>query len=353
MMLKIRLFFFKLCNWEFWNANFVYSIPSLYFLYLAFKAKSFGFFNASNPSIKNGGFAMERKMDIYDIIPKKYYPKSFFFEANQNIKTIHATLIDNKLNLPIIIKPNIGLQGMKVEKIASLVELDTYLSSVNFDFIIQEYIDFKNEIGIFYCKNPADEAGIITGIVFKEYPTIVGDGKSTINDLIIKDLRLCIHLKFFQTIYSSKLNLVLNYGEILNLITIGNHARGCKFLDISDMITPKLIVSINKICNKIPNFYYGRIDIKYNIFEELENCENFSIIEINGAASLPTHIYDPKHSLFFAWKEIIKHFNKMYEISKINYSMGVPYLTFKEVISLFSAHSNHISLLKNKTTMSL
>jgi hypothetical protein len=34
----------------------------------------------------------------------------------------------------------------------------------------------------------------------------------------------------------------------------------------------------------------------YNV-EELEQGINFSIVELNGAE--PTHIYDPKHSLFF------------------------------------------------------
>jgi hypothetical protein len=37
----------------------------------------------------------------------------------------------------------------------------------------------------------------------------------------------------------------------------------------------------------------------YNTVEELEQGINFSIVELNGAASEPTHIYDPKHSLFF------------------------------------------------------
>ncbi len=345
-MLKIKVYIFKLSNWEFWNANFVYFVPGLYFLYLAFKAKSLGFFNASNPSIKNGGFAMERKMDIYNIIPKEYYPKSLFFKDNQDIFSVHSALVEHKLRFPLIIKPDIGLQGIRVEKIISIVELNAYLNNARFDFIVQEYIDYENEIGIFYYKIPDEEAGIISGIVFKEYPTVIGDGKSTIKELIIKDLRLYIHIKSFQAIYGNKLNHVLNNGQIHNLITIGNHARGSKFIDISDLITPKLTKTINKICNKIPNFYFGRIDIKYNTFEELENCSKFSIIEINGAASLPTHIYDPKHSLFFAWKEIIKHFNIMYEISKINHSMGVPYLNFKEVISIFKAHFNHISLLR-------
>jgi hypothetical protein len=45
-------------------------------MYYALRAKSIFFFNASNPSIKNGGFIMESKKAIYDLIPQQYYPKT-------------------------------------------------------------------------------------------------------------------------------------------------------------------------------------------------------------------------------------------------------------------------------------
>ncbi len=64
---------------------------------------------------------------------------------------------------------------------------------------------------------------------------------------------------------------------------------------------------IDQICQQVEGFYFGRLDIRYNNWEELKQGKNFSIIELNGAGSEPTHMYDPKHSIFFAWKEIIRH----------------------------------------------
>jgi hypothetical protein len=52
---------------------------------------------------------------------------------------------------------------------------------------------------------------------------------------------------------------------------------------------------------QIPEFYYGRLDIMFTSWEDLAQGLNFSIVEVNGAGSEPTHIYDPKHSIFFAW----------------------------------------------------
>jgi len=36
------------------------------------------------------------------------------------------------------------------------------------------------------------------------------------------------------------------------------------------------------------------------------------------AGSEPTHIYDPRHCLFFAWKEIIRHWRLLYRVSMAN-----------------------------------
>ena len=90
-------------------------------------------------------------------------------------------------------------------------------------------------------------------------------------------------------------------------------------------------------------FYFGRLDVMFENLELLKNGENFKIIEINGAKSEPTHMYDPKHSLFFAWKEIAKHWKIMAEISRKNHESGFPYLNLKEG---FLALRNNLAIEK-------
>jgi hypothetical protein len=60
----------------------VYTPIYLYWIWLCIRARTFFFFYASNPTIKNGGFLMESKKEIYDIIPQEYYPKTIFIHAN-------------------------------------------------------------------------------------------------------------------------------------------------------------------------------------------------------------------------------------------------------------------------------
>jgi hypothetical protein len=92
------------------------------------------------------------------------------------------------------------------------------------------------------------------------------------------------------------------------------------------------------MCLQIPGFYFGRLDVMYNNWDEFERGENFAVVELNGAASEPTHIYDPTHSLFFAWRELAKHITYMYEISVENHKNGVPYLSHQEGMKEYRLH---------------
>jgi hypothetical protein len=345
----LKLFFHKVTHWEYWPFQIVY-IP-IYFLwsFYALKAKSIFFFNACNPTIKNGGFMMESKKEIYALIPQQYYPKTALIKEGTAIEKILSIIEAAKIKYPLIVKPDIGLRGAGVKKISSVTDLKEYAEKVNFDYVVQELIPFDNEVGIFYVRYPHEKVGQITGIVSKEFLIVIGNGFSTVEELIKKNPRYEIQLDVLKQEFGLKLLDILPEGEKLNLVPYGNHARGAKFIDGSHWITLKLTHAINEVCLQIPGFYFGRLDVMYNTIEELEQGLNFAIVELNGAGSEPTHIYDPKHSLFFAWKELARHITYMYEISVANHKNGVPYLVHKDGMNEYKMHlkqSNKICNLK-------
>ena len=312
----------------------------IYFLwaFYALKSRTIFFFNASNPTIKNGGFIMESKKQIYNLIPQQYYPKTGLIAAGMSFTEVQEKVSELGLQFPLIAKPDIGLRGSAVKKIYTEAELKAYNSKVDFDYLIQDLIPFSNEIGVFYVRYPHEKSGRITGIVAKEFLIVTGDGQSTIEALIKKDPRHEMQLQVLQKEYGTALQTVLPLGELKNLVPYGNHIRGAKFLDHSHKISPQLTEVINEMCLQIPGFYFGRLDIMYNTFEELEAGKNFAVVELNGAASEPTHIYDPKHSIFFAWKELMRHITFMYEISVANHKNGVPYLSHKAGMKEYKLH---------------
>ena len=124
--------------------------------------------------------------------------------------------------------------------------------------------------------------------------------------------------------------------EKLIIVPFGSHFRGSKFIDKSDKITLKLTATFNAVCTQIKGYHYGRMDIKFDNWKDLEDGKNFAIIETNGAGSEPTHIYDPKHSIFFAWKEIVRHLSYLLEVCLQNKQKGYHGISLKQLLKRWS-----------------
>ena len=288
--------------------------------------------------MKNGGFVMDSKIEIYDLIPQHFYPETKFVKEKIPFDAVETILENSKINFPFIVKPDIGLRGSAVKKVTNLDELKVYHNKANFDYLLQDLIPYENEVGIFYVRYPHEKHGKITGIVAKEFLIIEGDGCSTIEELLKTNPRYEFQLKALEKEYGSQLKTILAKAEKRNLVPYGNHARGAKFLDYSNLISPELTKVIDEMCLQIPEFYFGRMDLMYNTWDELLQGKNFSVVELNGAASEPTHIYDPKHSLFFAWKELARHISYMFRISVENHKRGFPYLSHKVGMEQYRLH---------------
>jgi hypothetical protein len=293
---------------------------------------------------------LESKWDIYNMLPRKYYPETlFFFNGTKPAKVVDS-IYKNYFNYPLIGKPDIGMQGIAVKKLDNETELIAYAAAAKYDFLVQEFVPYKNEVGIFYYRYPNEQAGHISGIVRKEFLAVTGDGVSTIRKLLTQDKRYVLQLKALNKIYGEILNNVLQAGEEFVLVPYGNHVRGAKFVDASDMIDEKLERSIDAFCRQVDGFYFGRLDIRYNSWEELREGKNFSVIELNGAGSEPTHMYDPKHSVLFAWKEITRHWKILWKISKLNHDKKLlPYMDTQSGLNMLRENNKYVKMISDKT----
>lgn len=339
-------FFIRLMHWEYWPFAVVYGLLFPYWFFLCIRARSFFFFNTSNPHISNGGFLMESKKSIYDLIPGRYYPGTLLFKTGTDPHEVIDSARDYQFAYPLIAKPDIGMKGLSVEKIDNIDELKEYTLSSKVDFLVQEYIPYENELGIFYYRYPNESKGNISGIVKKEFLRVEGDGILTIRQLILKDKRSILQLPVLQKLYGYRLDQVLPTGTEELLVPYGNHARGAKFIDISHLADQELVDTIDRICRSVDGFYYGRLDIRYESWEALKRGERFSIVELNGAGSEPTHIYDPAHSIFRAWREIIRHWNILFRISRINHKLlKKPYMNMGQGLQMLKANRAYVKLI--------
>ena len=334
--MSIRLF-----HWEYWPFHVVYGPIYVYWLWLSLKARSLFFFSAANPGIENAGWLMEKKSDIYPLIPERYYPKTLLcLPGDTNLR---ERIWINGFRYPFIAKPDVGQRGVLVNLLKSDQELFEYHNQMQAPFLVQEFVDYELEAGIFYYRIPGEHEGHISGIVGKTFLTVEGDGCATIEELLKKNNRYFLQLAVLKQTYGALLSTVLPKGVSQLLVPYGNHSRGSRFNDLSYLINERLTAVIDQVCRQMPGFYFGRLDIKFKSWEDLEAGEHFSIIEVNGAGSEPTHIYDPSHSIFFAWKEICRHWMLLYQISLLNSERKkLPLMTFAEGMNLLRRNFEYL-----------
>lgn len=339
-LFKIRYKWHRLTNWEFWPMWAVYFPCIFYYIWISLKSRSFGFFKAVNPALPYGGMTLENKNFINRLIPESYRAKSFLLDRKIPQQNALDLIEENNMQYPVILKPNNGCRGRNVEIVYNQEQVAKYFGKVDKeDVLLEEYIDFPNEIGIFYIRYPDEKNGFISGIVEKKGIEVSGDGYKNLGELIRFDLR---YHQFYPSVFENGVfdeNYVPEKGEEILLSSIGNHARGATFYDVSEKKSAALENVFDEFCKNIDGFYYGRFDIKFSSWEKLEKGENFKIIELNGAASEPTFIYDPKKSYFAAVREITRHWNYMYRIAKINNRKGHRFTDINECWNIFREYN--------------
>ena len=76
--------------------------------------------------------------------------------------------------------------------------------------------------------------------------------------------------------------------------------------------------------------HYGRFDLKCKSIELLKAGKGFKILEFNGIASEPAHIYDPEYSTLQGYKDFFNHWKIIYQISKMQRAKGIESMKLQE-----------------------
>lgn len=309
----------KLIQWEHWPTLAFY-VPLLpFFFWRSVKAGHPIYYTIANPGILFSGNGTESKFKSLSLLPESTIPRTMLFMKGDDLESVEEKLKEKQLEFPLIAKPDVGFRGYLVKKINTLERLLNYLQRIDEHVIIQEFIPYEQELGIFYHRIPGQKKGKITSVTIKKFIKIKGNGKLSLSELVRKDDRAFLYTDLFSIIHKDQWERVLNKDEELTLSVIGNHSKGTQFINGNHMINEQLIDFIDKIGQKIEGWYYGRMDIKFENFDKLLRGDGFKILEINGIISEPTHIYDATHkdaSYWKALKSINKHWSIMGEIAQ-------------------------------------
>ena len=315
-------------------------------LYFAIRARKLTFFAAVNPAIDTGGVFGESKIDILRQLPEMLIPETIFVKQNTTLEEICCKIQAQGMKFPIIAKPNVGERGQSVSKLKDLEDLTAYWKAFQADFIIQTFIDFPKEVSVLYCRYPNKTEGSILSLCLKEFLSVTGDGKRNVAALMADSPRANIQLKRFLKQQPELMRYVPALHEKVELEPIGNHSRGTTFLNGNPYITEKLVQVFDQISHQLEGIYYGRYDIKCESLEAMEAGTGFKILEFNGVAGEPAHVYDPSYPVWKKYRDIYKCWKTVYEISEIQHRQGVSSMNFQEAWSKYGTYRRHIKNIK-------
>jgi membrane protein DedA with SNARE-associated domain len=324
----VRTIAHQLGQWEFWPAWIFYIPVVVYYLFLAIRYRSFTLPTAANPGMQNGGFIGESKQEILKRLQEadaEFVADAYLLEGcttSDRLLALHRLCRNHRIAPPFILKPDVGQRGNGVRLVSSLRDALDYLVEMDASVILQRYALGPREVGIFYYRQPGAPRGQIFSITEKLFPEIIGDGISTVEQLIRADSRASRIAATYLKRFASRQNHILAAGEVLKLVESGNHAQGCIFRDGSHLWSEELELRIDNISCRLPEFYFGRFDVRYETSEDLRVGRGFKIVELNGASSEATNIYDARNSLKSAYRTLFRQWRLVFEIGAANRNRG-------------------------------
>ena len=322
--------FQRAIRWEFWPWKIVYVPVAVFWFFLAIRARGWVFFSAANPSMRFGGLIAYSKSKMNRLIPEEFLPKTIYLSGNESVIEILDQMTKHGLSFPVVLKPDEGERGWGVEIISHQNQLQDYISERTGKKLIQEYADLPVEMGVLYSRQPDEETGRIDSIAVKEFPTVIGDGKRTLEQLILDNLRTRLSYFVHEKRLGHRFQEVLKHSEKLQVVEVGNHMLGMTFYDYNHLIDEPLTHVFDVIAKQINGFYIGRFDLRANSIEDVINGK-FILIEVNGVNSEPCHIFHPDRSLWLAYRDLFRYWKRIADISIANHKNGAPYASYWEI----------------------
>ena len=199
----------------------------------------------------------ESKFEVLEKVPASIKPKTILIKIPTTSMAVLSRMKEFGLKFPLIFKPDLGERGWLVRKIENEEDVESYLREVRIDFLAQELVDLPLEYGVFYVRYPNELAGRVTSIVGKEMLSVKGDGKKTLQALIMEKERAKLQWETLKISYRDRLNEVIPRDENVELVSIGNHCLGTKFLNENHLINEKSPYLLQHAYNPVEWYPWG------------------------------------------------------------------------------------------------
>ena len=330
---------------EFWPMWAFYPPVMAYAAWLMLRHRSVLLPTVANPSFPGGGFYGESKAEILDLLMAHVpewtapfvridRPDAAWLDSAVERDAALAAMADASLLLPVVAKPDLGCRGVGVKLVRSAADLQAYIDSFprGASFLLQRLVPFEGEAGIFYVRRPGQATGHIVSITLKYFPHVTGNGQHTLRELIMADARAGKLAHLYLKRHAVRLDQVPPAGDSIRLAFAGSHSRGAIFRDGTHLVTHEMEARFDAIAKSLPEFHFGRFDVRFERFADVQLGRGFTIVEANGAGAESTHIWDRRTGLLQAWRDLMRQYRWLFEIGAANRARGFKTMGWTEFV---------------------
>ena len=325
---------------EFWPTWLMYLPVVFQWLALSIRYRSLTLPLLANPKLPLSGMVGVPKSELLEqatglcedaILPWRIHVITSE-SLEQQTQRLMSDLASEGFELPFVCKPDIGCRGSGVKLMHTIEHVREYIQSYpeGAQIMIQKLASWEPEAGVFFVRKPGQAKGEIISLALKYSPYVEGDGVHTLKQLIEQDPRASQLQHLYLERHTERLNDVLGSGEAYKLVFSASHCRGAIFRNAHEMITPELTDSINRIMADLPEFYYGRMDIKFSNEQRLREGKDLEIVEINAASSESLHIWDSETGFMEAMSALLFQYRTLFRLGAFHRSRGFKTPSIKE-----------------------
>jgi hypothetical protein len=248
-----------------------------------------------------------------------------FNDGTATEASLQQAIAAEGLAFPLVAKPDLGLCGYGVRLLADMAALRDYLAVFpqGETVVLQRYLPQEGEAGIFYARDPATDEGRVVGLALRYFPRVTGDGRSTVAELVAADVRARRIARSPRHRCSVPPDSVPAAGQQVRLATIGSTRVGGLYRNGASLVTPELVRAIDAVARDMPDFRFGRFDVRYESLRELAAGRGFTIMEVNGAGSEAIEAWDPDIGLVQGLRMVFAKQRLLFAIGAAQRKAGV------------------------------
>lgn len=225
-------------------------------------------------------------------------PKGYSLKPNDN-EQYRQTVFDSLVK-PLVVKPTLGNQGNAIT--VGIQNYDTYQHAVEKAFafsndkeagVLVEEMFTGNEYRILVTREK------VLGIVYRMPANVVGDGTSTIQELIDlknadprrgKELTYALFIievdeEILRELKQQNVTLesIPDAGQRIFLRKISNISKGGDSIDVTDIAHPDIHEIAIKAINSLPGLDFAGLDLMTTNIEAPQTSATHRVIEINSS----------------------------------------------------------------------